>query len=219
MIKSLALRSHVRTAVFLRNFRRRVDGIAAVEFALIVPIMVTLFVGAVEMSQAVTVNRRVSQIGSTVGDIIARSDSTISATGADPSILDTMMAGKYLLSPYSASTLVTEVSIVGSISSATDIKQKWYCKYDGANPSVVNCSCKNQAYTLPSNLISSTSFPDYVVVATVTYGYKPGVFDMFMKKAYGGTGGVYTMTETVYLKPRSLTPQLKLDDNTVCPLA
>ena len=204
----------------MTNFRQHVEGIAAVEFALIVPIMVMLFVGAVEMSQAVTVNRRVSQIGSTVGDIIARSDTTITATGADPSVLDTMMAGKYLLSPYSDSTLVTEVSIIGSISSATDIKQKWYCKYDGTNPSVVACSCKDQAYTtLPANLISSTSYPDYVVMAKVTYGYKPGVFDMFMKQAYGGVGGVYTMTETVYLKPRSLTPQLKLDNGTVCPLA
>jgi len=219
MTKPLLFRHRVRAAHLMRAFKKRTEGIAAVEFALIVPIMVSLFVGAVEMSQAVTVNRRVSQVGSTTGDIVARSDSTINDTGADPSILDTMQAGQYLMSPYSASSLIVEISVVGSITSTTDIKQKWYCKYDGSNPGTVACSCKNVAYTLPSNLLSSTSYPDYVVVANVTYGYKPGIFDMFMKQAYGGVGGVYNMTETVYLKPRSLTPQLKIGGGAACPLA
>ena len=44
------------------------------------------------------------------------------------------------------------------------------------------------------------------MVAEVAYGYKPLIFDYFMKRAAGaatsGTG-VYTLTETNYLKPRS----------------
>ena len=220
MTKPFLFRQRVRAAQFAAHFKRRTDGIAAVEFALIVPIMAILFIGAVEMSQAVTVNRRVSQVGSTIGDIVARADTTIYDSGTDPSVLDTMKVGKYLLAPYGPDTLVVEMQVVGSTSSATDIKRKWYCKYDGANPTTVACECKSDAYTtLPTGLLSTTSYPDYVVVAEVKYGYKPGLFDFFMKRAYpSGSGGVYTMKETVYLKPRSLTPQLKVGSAAVCPL-
>ena len=41
------------------RLRRCNRGVAAVEFGMIVPIMFMLFVGAVEFSQAITVDRRV----------------------------------------------------------------------------------------------------------------------------------------------------------------
>ncbi len=57
----LASRPLIRVAVRARRAARRFghdrQGIAAVEFALIVPIMMLMFIGAVEMSQAVTADR------------------------------------------------------------------------------------------------------------------------------------------------------------------
>ncbi len=55
-----------------RRFGRKIDGIAAVEFALIVPIMLCMFIGTVELSQAITVDRRVTQVASTTADLVAR---------------------------------------------------------------------------------------------------------------------------------------------------
>lgn len=210
MTKKFLFRLHVRSASWLRNFAQATQGIAAVEFALIVPIMSMLFIGAVEMSQAVTVNRRVTQVGSTTGDLVARADANISSTD----IVDIMKVGGYLMSPFPANTLKVDISVVSSTAaSATDTKRKWVCSYDGANPSTVSCTCPNTTYTIPAGLLSTS---DSIVIANVQYGYKPALFDVFMKSSYGGTGGVYTMIENVYLKPRAACPQITKSDSTTC---
>ena len=56
------------------KLRRDKSGVAAIEFAMIVPIMVMLFFGTVEFSQALTVDRRVAQIASTMADLVAQYD-------------------------------------------------------------------------------------------------------------------------------------------------
>ena len=223
MLKSIYRRSAQRLAAHMRSLRARTEGVAAVEFALIVPIMSMMFIGAVEMSQAITANRHVTQVSGTVGDLVARSDATIT----NGSIGDIMNVGAYLLAPYSATTLKATITVVGSTStSATTINTQWFCEYDGTLPGVVKCNNNNSclpsavAYTsLPAGLITQKS--DYAVITKVTYGYKPPVFDVFMKTGNGGAvGGVYTMTDTVYLKPRALVPQIVFGaaSNPACPL-
>ena len=212
MPKSILFRQRVRLAAWVENFRSRNEGVAAVEFALIVPIMATLFIGAVEMSQAVTVNRRVTQVGSTTGDLVARADANISSTD----ITDIMKVGSYLLNPFPAASLKVDISVVSSsAANAATTTQKWLCSYDGANPNTVNCTCPNTAYAIPAGLVTTS---DSVVIASVSYGYKPVVFDVFMKSAFTGpkAGGVYTMTEKVYLKPRAACPQITKADTTTC---
>jgi Flp pilus assembly protein TadG len=210
MLSSKLFRPITRTRVFLKSFAHRAEGIAAVEFALIVPIMVVLFIGAVEMSQAITVNRRVTQVGSTAGDLVARASENISATD----IADIMNVGSYLLSPYNPVPLKVDISVIASTaSSATDTKQQWICTYNGSNPGTVACTCPKTAYALPATGMVTTS--DYVVVADVTYAYKPPLFDVFMKATWGGSG-TYNMKEKVYLKPRSNCPQITKSDGTTC---
>jgi hypothetical protein len=71
----------------------------------------------------------------------------------------------------------------------------------GQNPNLA--TAPTPIKNIPPNLLTSN---DSGVVAEVAYGYKPLIFDYFMKRAAGaatsGTG-VYTLTETNYLKPRS----------------
>ena len=64
MPKSLFARPRAHLTSFMRGFIKRTDGVAAVEFALIVPIMAVMFIGSVEMSQAITANRRVTMVAS-----------------------------------------------------------------------------------------------------------------------------------------------------------
>jgi Flp pilus assembly protein TadG len=214
MSKPFLFRQRVRAAICLRNFAHRVEGVAAVEFALIVPIMAILFMGAVEMSHAVTVNRRVTQVGSTAGDLVARFNSNITSTDIE----SIMKASGYLIAPYPSTRLKVDVSVVSSTSSsATDTKQKWICSFDtSVSATAVTCTCPNTTFVLPATGMVTTA--DSVVVANVSYGYKPNLFDIFMKSSYGGakSGGVYTMTETVYLKPRAVCPTIKKPDNTTC---
>lgn len=214
MSKSILLRQRVRLAIAARDFRARTEGVAAIEFALIVPILASLFIGAVEMSQAVTANRRVTQVASSTGDLVARVDTNIK----DTDVLDIMKIGSYLLSPLATTTLKVDIRVVGSSpTDATNTKLIWICSYDASNAGSVNCTCPSTkpGYAIPTGLVSTN---DYVVISDVNYGYKPTLFDYYMKKSYGGSGGVYAMKETVYLKPRSLAPQLVIGAGPTCPL-
>lgn len=214
MSQPILFRQRVRAAASLRRFIVRTEGVAAVEFALIVPIMSMLFMGAVEMSHAVTVNRRVTQVGSTAGDLVARFNSGISATD----IQNIMKVSTFLMSPYPTTRLKIDVSVVSSSSSsATDTKQKWLCSFDSAvSATAVTCTCPNATYTLPATGMVTTA--DSVVIADVTYGYKPNLIDVFMKNSFTGpkAAGVYTMTEQVFLKPRAVCPTITKADSTTC---
>jgi Flp pilus assembly protein TadG len=214
MSKPFLFRLRTRVAASIRKFTNSTDGVAAVEFALIVPVMAVLFMGAVEMSQAVTVNRRVTQVGSTAGDLVARFNSNIASTD----IQNIMTVSGYLLAPYPKTRLKVDVSVISSTSaSATDTKQKWVCTYDtSVSTTSVNCTCPNTAYALPATGMVTTA--DSVVIANVSYGYKPNLFNYFMNSSFTGpkAGGVFTMTETVYLKPRAVCPTIKKSDGTTC---
>ncbi len=63
-----------RLGRLFRRFRRNRSGVAAVEFALLVPIMVIMYVGTVEVTEAVYVDRRVTLTTRVAGDMIARDE-------------------------------------------------------------------------------------------------------------------------------------------------
>ena len=94
-----------RTAALMRRlfatWRADTRGVAAVEFALVAPLMAAMFVGAVEMSQAITVDRRVTQIAGSTADLVARASKTISQS----EIGDIMRVGSYIMKPYTATPI------------------------------------------------------------------------------------------------------------------
>jgi Flp pilus assembly protein TadG len=206
------LKSHIGAAA--KACRRDRRGVAAIEFAMIVPIMSAMFIGAVELSQAITVDRRVTQVASSTADLVARAEKQISHT----EIGDIMKVGGYILEPYSQSPLqITLRNVTSSPANATTTKQSWACTYKGLDKTQT-CLCSNTIKSIPPNLLTSN---DSVVVAEVTYDYKPLIFDYFMKRAAGGATsgtGVYTLTETIYLKPRSQAAMLMQPNNTPCPM-
>jgi Flp pilus assembly pilin Flp len=202
----------IRTRRLVRRWKANTQGVAAIEFAFVVPIMAVMFIGAVELSQAITVDRRVTQVASSTADLVARAEKQISQT----EIGDIMKVGGYILEPYSQDPVqIILRNVMSSPSNATIAKQSWSCTYKGTG-ATQTCACSNTTYSLPANLVTTN---DSVVVAEVTYSYKPLIFDYFMKKAYGGSGttGTYTLSDTTYLKPRGQAAMLLQATNTPCP--
>ena len=56
-----------------RSFIKNNHGLAAVEFALIAPLLILLFLGTVETSYAISVDRKVSRTASAVADLVTQS--------------------------------------------------------------------------------------------------------------------------------------------------
>ncbi|MBI4046560.1 MAG: pilus assembly protein, partial [Devosia nanyangense] len=52
----------------IARLARSGDGAAAVEFALILPILLLLYIGSIEASQLIITDRRVTTVAGTLGD-------------------------------------------------------------------------------------------------------------------------------------------------------
>jgi len=207
-----------RASALLRRWRADAAGFAAVEFALIVPIMGVMFIGAVELSQAIIVDRRVTQVASSTADLVARWSATSGASSVNGitqnEVADIMKVGGYIMAPYSQNPLkIVLSSVMSSSTSATNTKQWWSCTFDGTG-SALSCACSNITSTLPTGLVGTL---DTVVLSRVTYAYKPLVFDYFLKKNLTGSSGTYTLSENIYQKPRYGNVNFVPSSNVPCP--
>lgn len=151
---------------------------------MIVPVMFVLFVGAVEFSQALTVDRRVTQIASSTADLVARTKSISSSE-----VTSVFEITNHLMQPYITSPL--KITIVNVVANATDANATTVCWSQNHNGGVTNYS-NGQSYTLPTGIVQAG---ESVIVAEVSYAYTPILFNYFMP-------GTTNLTETFYLKPR-----------------
>ncbi|WP_306117384.1 MULTISPECIES: TadE/TadG family type IV pilus assembly protein [unclassified Roseitalea] len=89
-----------------RRFKRDRRGVAAAEFALIVPLLLALYLGTMEVSNGVSLNKRVARAASTIADLVTQQDIT------DRAELQAIMdVGASILFPYEADN--PEILIVG----------------------------------------------------------------------------------------------------------
>src|SRR5215212_7594330 len=89
----------------LHRFLRDKRGVSAVEFAMLLPLMVTLYIGGVEVSQAIAVDRKVTLVARTLGDLVAQS-TTVNAAEMG----NILSAATSVVQPYSSSLVQVKVS-------------------------------------------------------------------------------------------------------------
>lgn len=74
--------------------------VSAIEFAFLAPIMITMYVGAVELGNALTINRRTSAVTATAADLVAQVK-----TVANPDLQDIGKAATSVMAPYPTTPL------------------------------------------------------------------------------------------------------------------
>jgi Flp pilus assembly protein TadG len=67
----------------LRSFRRETRGLAAIEAAFIFPVLIVLYVGLVDITNLLSVDRRVTNTASTLADLVTQTDSTVTTATID----------------------------------------------------------------------------------------------------------------------------------------
>jgi Flp pilus assembly protein TadG len=165
------------------HFVRAHGGVAAVEFAMIAPVMLLLLLGTFEVSQGIAAKRKVVLTASTVANIVTQY-SSISASQQMPDILS---AADTVLTPFASSNAVVTVSSI-NIDAQGKATIGWSKALNGSARAV------GQAVTVPAALaVANTS----LIFGETTYSYTP-VVD-FMKF---GTSNLYS---SVYMLPRSGT--------------
>jgi Flp pilus assembly protein TadG len=100
------------------------SGVSAIEFVLLFPILVSMMAGTVDIGQALTVSRKMTQIASTLGDMTAQQDKW-SATE-----IDAIVAGAAtIIDPYSKSNIKIELAVL-DIDAALKAKVNWSRGYN-----------------------------------------------------------------------------------------
>lgn len=180
-----------RTAALIKRFKQEVAGVAAIEFAIIAPIMILLFFATIEVSTALAVNRKLARVSSTLGDLITQSQSL---TQAD--VDNIMNAASYVMIPYdhNLGIVITQVSIKNGAATVD------WSKAHGTGVALA----VNTAYTVPAKIMDDDTF---LVSAKVTAVHTP----LYAKTTYDSSGSLRMdtssaadihMEEEIFLRPR-----------------
>jgi Flp pilus assembly protein TadG len=168
----------------LKKARSAQSGMAAVEFAMVLPAMLALVFGAIEVTNALVCKGDVTNTASTAADLIAQETKV---TDADLSNVYTSLNA--LLYPYP--NTVTQVRITSIVDDGKGGGKVAWSKAQNATPYSLN-----QAMTVPTGLITSGGS---VIYAEVTYPYT-SPFTYIIHSPI-------TMTNVYYSHPRRV-PQI-----------
>ena len=156
-----------RLLASITRFGRRQDAAAAVEFALILPIMLLVYVGSVEASALISMDRRVQSVSGAMGDLVARADKTITAT----TLTDYFTASAGIMTPYPSDDLQQIVTQV-LVDNAGVAKVVWSKQYIASRYATGTKYLFNATYPLPAEM-AAIAKGKYVIVAEASYNYLP----------------------------------------------
>ena len=163
----------------LRGLIRDQRGVSAVEFAMLLPLMVTLYLGGVEVSQAVAIDRKVTLIARSLGDLVAQATNV---TNAEMSNI--LAASAAIVVPYQDTKLNIVVSSV-KIDAQGVAKIAWSDTKNGTARAV------GSTVTLPAALNTASTT---LIWAEAQYAYTPTI-------GYVITGTM-NLRDQIYMRPR-----------------
>jgi Flp pilus assembly protein TadG len=184
------------------RFARENRGIAAIEFALVVPLMLTMYLGTMEISAGISINKKVSRVSATVADLVTQQDIV---TKSD--LESIMEIGESILFPYA--TDKPDIVVVGIDVDSTypeGGKVVWSRRYNKGT-FATGAPAGNDIF-VPNNLRVDGTF---LVRVDTDLDYVP-VVSWLIGNSVGTTKngvGVIEMNERYFLRPR-------LGDTVVC---
>jgi Flp pilus assembly protein TadG len=177
----------------LADFARDPRGIAAIEFALILPVMLSLYIGSVEVSMGLSADRKVVLLTRTLADLVSQNDST------DVNQMKTIMnAGKVVLSPLKTTEARMRVTTV-AISNVAG-KQATACWSEVGQNSPSGWTAYPRGKIFDTSEVPAALRTDNgtsLVMAEVQYTYKPVM-------GYVITGTL-NLQERIFMRPRIST--------------
>jgi Flp pilus assembly protein TadG len=191
-----------------RKFSTDAGAVAATEFAIVVPFMLVLLVGGVELGDGMAINVKVSATAHAVGDMVTQNTSLSTA-----SMQNILTGATAIIAPYSTSgnQLTVTVSEVSSDANGA-LTLRWSQSYNGSSfgPGRSNLGTSTNppygALTTPASLNGTAGNPNNAnnqndqvtfIVSEVTYAYTPNL---------GYTiSGTVNLADSYWLFPRCST--------------
>ena len=216
----------MRSRSFFLFWTRRVvsllddRGVAAVEFALILPVMLLLYVGTVDVSRGVSASRKLDVLSRSLSDLTSQQPTASAMTSS--TIANNFTAAAAIMAPFPIAALKMTVSAIDiktkSNNTCCDALVRWSYTQGGTlrtctTPLIQTANgAANTPSTIPAAIITSnqtagfgysTSRSSYIIVADVGYSYAPFFYQAV---AWFGSG----MSKTTFMVPRAASSPLTL---------
>jgi Flp pilus assembly protein TadG len=187
----------------VRKFSTDVDAVAALEFAIVVPFMLLLYIGGIELANGMAINVKVSATAHSVTDMVTQNTSLSTAQMQNILTGATAIIAPYPVTGGSSSLLSVTVSEISSDANG-NLTLRWSQSYNGTSfgpgrtnltnlalPTSLNGTAGNA--NNPNNQNDQVSF----IVGEVSYAYTPNL---------GYTiSGTVNLQDTQWLFPRCST--------------
>lgn len=163
------------------------SGLASIEFAMILPLMLVMFFGTLEFSTGIAVDRKVTLVARTLSDLTSQASSV-----NDTDLANFTATADAILTPYSSTPLRSTVTEVWIEPSTGNARVQW-SKGSAAHNT-------GDIVTIPSQLIAKDATgkvlaSQYLILSEVSYRYVPTI-GYVMAKA-----GV-NLADVSYTRPR-----------------
>jgi Flp pilus assembly protein TadG len=155
------------------------SGVSAVEFALLLPLMLTLYVGGTELSQGTAISRKVTLTSRTVTDLVSRVTTTSTSD-----LQNSLNAAVAAIAPYTPGQMSVTVSQI-AIDKNGKATINWSCSYQGTAHQT------GDTVTLPASMAVPST---YLIWGESQYDFTPAI-------GYVLTGTLHLKDE-VYMVPR-----------------
>lgn len=187
LMRKTCLRAQSSAARLLKDRR----GVAATEFAVIVPVMLVMFFGTVEFTSAIAIKRKVTTMARTISDLTSQA-----AVVNDTDLANFFAANNGIMTPYSSTPTNTTVSELYIDPTSGAARVQWS---KGAAPRATS-----SPVAIPAGLISRDPTTNailanqYLIYGEVNYTYVPAVGYVM------GKAGV-VLSDVAYTRPRQST--------------
>ena len=176
-----------RSAVKLIGDR---SGIAATEFAVIVPIMLVMFFGTVEFSSGVAVDRKVTLVARTLSDLASQSLSV-----ANTDLTNFFTASNAIMTPYPVAPTQSTLSELYVDPTTLKARVQWSMS---ATISAAGTVTLAAGHAVSSTIVIPTQLAvggTYLIFSEVSYLYTPTI-------GYVMTKAGINLSDVAYTRPR-----------------
>ena len=182
------MRAPLRLQRLYRRFAASTRGVAAIEFAMVLPVLAGLFLTTFDGGRALAVYMKVRAATYALDAIANQYTVTDPIQATD--MTNIVGATSAVLAPYSGSPLVVTLSQI-AVNSSSNATVAWSYSLNGTALTPGNAP----PTPLPTNLTTCGTYPCYLIYAQVSYTFTP-MFGFF-------TSGSINLSDALYTTPRS----------------
>ena len=206
------------------RFARAASGVAAVEFALILPLMLLMYLGSTEVTQGLMASRNATLTARTLADLVSQEQNNVPVT--DAILSQAFTASNAIMAPFPSNALamtITSVEFVADSNSPTgyDAKPRWIATQNGGapRPCAILTPVADGSSPSPTTMPKGVYAQGSLIVADIIYTYRPTFGGAYF--AMNQIPSFLTYIHSAYMRPRQWTssPYIQYGGSTatICP--